>query len=329
MSQVRLHGLARTTPAVREEIQRSELSLKELSKKFNISMSTVHKWKHRKGEVQDRSHTRHNLGCSLSGEEEEIAVELKTRVLLSLDDITEVLNRCINPNLRRSSIHRALQRRGVSGRQSRLSEEKRVERFEEVTRSGYIHMDVKYLTKLGGKRSYLYVGIDRYSRYVYTEVLYDLRPKTAGDFVKRFTENFPHPVYKILTDNGFEWTDRGAGQAKAKATGEHEVDQVCRQNKIKHVLTRFRRPQTNGMVERFNRRINEAIGRKEKISANQGKNSFESHQERNEFIKHFIEGYNRTRLRCLGYRSPLAMLYDNHTGDNTCAGMTYCMELWW
>ena len=127
-------------------------------------------------------------------------------------------------------------------------------------------------------------------------------------------------MIKIVTDNGFEWTDRCTGFIKKKATGKHPVDLVCKEYKIKHSLTRIRRPQTNGMVERFNRRVNEAISRKEKICTNSGRNSFYSHEERNEFIKNFIDGYNRTRLRCLNYNAPILLLYSNHPEDNTYGG---------
>ena len=51
--EVLLHKLARTTPATRREIQVSNLSYKALAKKYNISVSTVSKWKNRNS-VEDR-----------------------------------------------------------------------------------------------------------------------------------------------------------------------------------------------------------------------------------------------------------------------------------
>ncbi|MGL5784558.1 MAG: integrase core domain-containing protein [Alphaproteobacteria bacterium] len=113
-----------------------------------------------------------------------------------------------------------------------------------------------------------------------------------------------------------------ACSVKEKATGNHAVDIVCKAFAVKHNLTKIRRPQTNGTVERFNRRINEAISKKSKISTNSGKNSFDSHEERNEFIMQFIDSYNRTRLRCLQYSAPVELLYSNHQKYNTSAGMT-------
>ena len=315
MPEIVLHKLARTTPALREMIKKSPLSGRQLAKKLNLSLDTIYKWKKRES-VYDRSHRRHNLLSSVSPVEEEIIVELRQMVDLSLDDITEVMRRCVNPTLTRSSIYRAMKRCGVTKR-SRIAGEATSQRFEETTACGILHMDVKYLTKLEGKRSYLYVAIDRFTRYVYAEILYDLEQSTAAAFIERFIAHFPYKVVKIITDNGFEWTDRCAGGVKEKPTGFHAVDLVCARHTIKHQLTKIRRPQTNGMVERFNRRVNEALARKDKVSANSGRNSFHSHEERNTFIRTFIESYNRTRLRCLNYKAPLEILNSNLTEHNT------------
>ncbi len=321
--EITLHKLARTTPAIRKEIQQSKLTYKELARKFGVSVATIYRWK-RRDNVHDRSHARKNLLSSLSSIQEHIVVELRKTLGLSLDDVTEVMRRCINPELTRSSIYRAMKRCGVAKRPQE-GDLATWQRFEETTEPGYIHMDVKYLTKLGGKRSYVYVAIDRLTRYVYVEVLYNLESQTAADFVERFVVFFPYKVKKLITDNGFEWTDRCAGGIKDQATGTHPMDVVCNKHDIKHKLTKIRRPQTNGMVERFNRRINEAIEQKAKIDKNSGRNSFYTHEERNEFIKKFVNNYNNTRLRCLNYNTPVIMLYGNHAEYNTYAGVTFAV----
>ena len=153
-------------------------------------------------------------------------------------------------------------------------------------------------------------------------MLYNLEPNTSAGFVERFTKHFPYKIKKIVTDNGFEWTDRCSGGVKSRPSGTHPVDQVCEKVEIRHVLTRIRRPQTNGMVERFNRRVNQAIAQKGKITDNSGRNTFHSHAERNRYIMNFVEAYNRTALQCLNYRAPCSILLDNHTEGNTFAGMT-------
>ena len=145
---------------------------------------------------------------------------------------------------------------------------------------------------------------------LFIEILYYLKDKTPSLLIERFMHNFKCLILRILTDNGFEWSDRCTREIKEKSTGLHPVDILCRKHNIKHVLTKIRRPQTNGMVERFNRRINEAINMKTKVSRNC---SFSSHDERNSFINDFVFNYNRTRLICLKYNSQIEILNDNLT----------------
>ena len=325
---ITLHKLAKTTPLIRKELQASTLPVSVLAKTYNISESTVRKWKGRE-DVNDRSHARHNTLSKLSSCEEEMIKALRLNASLTVRDITEVLNRCVNVDIRKSSVHRAMKRMGIDGcLQTKVSEG--YSPFHEELAPGYIHLDTKFLTKLGDKRSYVYVAIDRFSRYVYAEIHYDLKPSNSADFLERFLEHFHRPVHTILTDNGMEWTDRCAGKVKARATGNHAVDQVCARHGVKHKLTRPRRPQTNGMVERFNRRIQDAIMRKGKIAANSGRNVFTSHEERNSYILDFVDHYNQTRLACLKYQSPTHMLIkydhnnntDDHPGPNIATGMT-------
>ena len=63
----------------------------------------------------------------------------------------------------------------------------------------------------------------------------------------------------ILTDNAKEFTDRLFGLRKPAATGTHEFDKPCTALNIEHRLTPPKSPQTNGMVERFNGRVEEVL----------------------------------------------------------------------
>jgi DNA-binding transcriptional regulator YiaG len=53
-----LHARARTTPVIRREIQNSTLSERKLAAKYNITRSTVRKWRQRDS-TADRSHRAH------------------------------------------------------------------------------------------------------------------------------------------------------------------------------------------------------------------------------------------------------------------------------
>ena len=54
---------------------------------------------------------------------------------------------------------------------------------------------------------------------------------------------------RILTDNGKEYT------TTHWANGKHEYEQFLKQNSIRHTRIKPRMPQSNGMVERFNRTL--------------------------------------------------------------------------
>ncbi|NOT71508.1 MAG: transposase [Hyphomicrobium sp.] len=253
--------------------------------------------------------------------EERLAVELRTSLALPLDDIVEVLRRCVNATLSRSQVHRCLQRHGVSAKPKQ--EREKAAAFEVDRPAGLIHLDVKYLPPLHRKRAYAYVAIDRATCFVYVEILYDRRGETAAAFLRRFLSVFKIDVHTVLTDNGSEWTDRYAvdkeNKPKDRPSGQHPVDRFCAERAIKHKLTRPFRPQTNGMVERFNRRIGEHLEKLPRNGAGHHRR-FETHEERNAYLMTFVENYNRTRLKCLDYLAPIEAVA-NLPGQNTKAGI--------
>ena len=316
--EIRLHANARTTPKIRAYIQASRESVRSLSSELGVTETTIRRWKNRTT-AEDGSHTRHNLNQSTSPREEEIIVELRQRVGLSLNDITEVMHRCVNPGLSWSAIHRCLQRLVATALppiESDLAPKRG--RFDK-TEFGYAHVDLKHLTCLQGKLSYVFVAIERTTRFVYVEVAEKRNAPTIAACLERFCQAFPYKIHTILTDNGSEFTDRFAvckiGKPEGLPSGDHPFDLVCKKFGIMHKLTKPFSPQTNGMVERFNRRISEAMALKAFVNKNQRKNKFLNHQERNTFLKDFVYAYNHTRLACLGYLSPLQTLSKYQTNQ--------------
>ena len=314
-----LHANATTTPKIRSYIQRSKKPVAELVAELGVSETTIRRWRGRTT-VDDRSHRPKRLTTSLSAVEEALVCELRTSLQLPLDDIVEVMRRCVNGRLSRSAIHRCLQRHGISRRKKPGKPSVGV--FEQ-TAVGFIHIDLKHLPALERRKSYVFVAIDRATRYVYVEIHRRRDAETSAGFLRRFLAHFPYRVHTILTDNGAEFTDRFAVDMKNKPqgrpSGNHPFDLVCANHKIDHRLTRPYRPQTNGLVERFNRRITEAIGREPKRGS--ARRTFPCHADRDAFLNRLVADYNRTRLKCLGYLAPLEALA-NLPGPNTKAGVT-------
>ena len=97
---VRLHANATTTPRIRAYIQASAAPVAEHARELGVSEPTVRRWRGRDTQT-DRSHARHNLNASTTPEQEAIIMALRTDARLSLDDITEVMQRCLAPELSR------------------------------------------------------------------------------------------------------------------------------------------------------------------------------------------------------------------------------------
>lgn len=122
---------------------------------------------------------------------------------------------------------------------------------------GYVHVDVMYLPPMQDEssRRYLFVAIDRTTRWVFVQFKTNKTAASAKVFLNVLHKACPIKINKLLTDNGKEFTDRLFASREREPSGEHEFDQLCQELGIEHRLTKPRTPRTNGMVERFNGRI--------------------------------------------------------------------------
>jgi transposase-like protein len=305
---LKLHANATTTPRARAYIRQSRAPVAALARELGVSATTIRRWRRRHG-VPDRSHTPRRLAIRPSPLEERLVGEPRRALARPLDDITEVMRRGVNPRLSRRAIHRGLVRHGLDRRPRPVQPPSG--RLEAAP-GGCIPIDLKHLPALERQKSDVFVAIDRATRHLELEA--HPRRDAAAAFLERFLARFPHPVRTILTDNGSGLADRFAVAMKGKPSGRHPFDAVCARHGIAHRLTRPFRPRSNGLVERFNRRLAEAIGRQPKRGI--GHSLFASHAERDPFLHRFVQDSNRTRLRCLAYRAPLDAL-TNPTGHNT------------
>ena len=302
--QIHLHKNARTTPAVRAELRASTLSTEILAQQYGISKATVAKWRKRDS-TADASHRPKRMRTNLSPVQEAVVVELRKMLLLPLDDLLAVTHEFINDKVSRSGLDRCLRRHGVSNLKALKQVEENPQPTEKKTfkdyEPGFVHVDVKYLPRMPDERSrqYLFVAIDRATRWVYVEILPAKSAKHAQAFLKRLIAAAPFRITKILTDNGKKFTDRFCATGQRQPTGKHLFDNVCQRNGIEHRLTKPRHPQTNGMVERFNGRIAEVLQT----------TRFQSGEQLSETITRYVKLYNQhIPQRALGHVAPTQSL---------------------
>jgi RHS repeat-associated protein len=135
-----LHGSATTTGAVRRAIQHSQESIKALANRYGINPKTVAKWKKRQSVNDLPTGPKCPRSSVLSVEEEAIIVAFRRHSLLALDDGLYALQPTI-PRLTRSSLHRCLQRHGIS-RLPELKEDKPVQKTFKPCPIGYFHIEI-------------------------------------------------------------------------------------------------------------------------------------------------------------------------------------------
>ncbi|GGY06557.1 IS481 family transposase [Litchfieldella qijiaojingensis] len=264
---IKLHKQATTTPKIRAEIQAAPpgISNSELARRYGVADTTVRRWRLRQ-DTHDRSHTRHNLLATLTPEQEEVLIAAREFLRLGLDDLLVVAREFLNPRLSRSGLHRMLKRREVPtltelARQDAADDETPKHKPFRDYAPGFVHVDIKHLPQMPDeeRKRYLYVAIDRATRWVYLEVRRSQSAQDARIFMKRVIEKAPFKVQKVLTDNGKSFTDRFTRAGERTPSGQHPFDQECQQHGIQHRLIKPGRPQTNGMVERFNGRISDVL----------------------------------------------------------------------
>lgn len=125
--------------------------------------------------------------------EEAMIVAFRQRTLLPLDDVMGCLRGSI-PKLTRSSLHRCLERHGVSRLPTSEAMTKRG-RFAQ-TAIGYVHIDSCELRHADGKLV-MFLAIDRVSKFAYVE-FHDHAGKMEGAaFLRNVVAAFPYKIHTV------------------------------------------------------------------------------------------------------------------------------------
>ena len=204
-----------------------------------------------------------------------MAVVLRRSLLLSLDDLLSVVREFLNPDVSRSGLDWCLRRHGVANLRALVAQTPRPTHkpFKEYE-PGYLHVDVKYPphfapsatgSSAARKLMNLHGAICSWRLIAPpgSGVRADLPQQDRGQRAPVASRDLdracPVKITRVLTDNGKEFTDRLFGLRQRAASGEHDFDRLCDDLGIEHRLSPPMHPQTNGMVGRFNGRIEEVL----------------------------------------------------------------------
>jgi hypothetical protein len=293
-----LHGSATTTEAIRRAIQNSQESLRALARHYGINQKTVAKWKKRTSVTDVPTGPKEPRSTVLTVEEEGIIIAFRKHTLLPLDDCLYSLQATI-PHLSRSSLHRCLQRHGIS-RLPEVDGDKPDRKKFKAYPIGYFHVDIAEMQTTEG-RLYLYVGIDRTSKFAFVQLVTKTDRNSASAFLMDLIEAVPYKIHTVLTDNGIQFTfpPRYADGPTARYM-THMFDMRCQENGIEHRLTKIKHPWTNGQVERMNRTIKEATVKRY---------HYDSHSQFKRHLGDFITAYNfARRLKTLKGLTPFEFI---------------------
>jgi transposase InsO family protein len=299
-----IHPNARTTPVVRAEIARSTEPTGALARRYGVSTETVRKWRKRGPEdCRDRPSRPRKLPWKATEEERAVVCALRRATGFPLDDLTFVVRHFL-PHLDRDNVYRILKAEGLSRRPAPAAPEKAAAKFREYE-LGFVHVDVKHLPKLRTadgelRKRFLFVAIDRRSRSVHLAVKDDETEASAKAFLEEALAAFPFRVTRILTDRGSCFTAEG-------------FERLCRELGVEHRKTRPYTPRTNGMVERFNGRVQrEVLGI-----------TVASHRDLERLLAGFNAAYDARRQRVLGGRSPEEVVRERLAQDRGLANPGY------
>src|SRR5829696_4386279 len=299
MGQV-LHGSARTTEAVRRAIQHSQASLRALAKRYGINQKTVRKWKARDCVADLRTGPKEPRSTVLSVEEEAIVIAFRRHTLLPLDDCLYALQATI-PHLTRSSLHRCLQRHGISRLPEVEGDKPEKKRFKSYP-IGFFHIDLAEVRPRKASCICMWPSIAPRSS---PSCSWSRRPNTvtARAFLDALVAAVPYQIEIVPTDNGIQFADLPKNRSGPTAMFRgHPFDRACRSHGIEHRLTKPNHPWTNGQVERMNRTIKEATVQRY---------HYDRHDQLRRHLDDFVAAYNfGRRLKTLKGLTPYEFIQE-------------------
>lgn len=163
----------------------------------------------------------------------------------------------------------------------------RTRKSPRVGSPGYIEIDTIEI-RLNKHKYYFVSIIDIFTRFAYVELLSTKSAKETKEALERFRDIYCHIVIAAQTDNGSEFFK--------------EFHEYLETEKIKHIFIYPNSPKLNGVVERFNRTIQEEF-------INRSRDFGYNNERFNTKLTSYLNWYNCHRPHSsLGYQSPMQFI---------------------
>lgn len=163
----------------------------------------------------------------------------------------------------------------------------RTRKSSKVKRSGYIEIDTIHVT-INKKRLYFVSIIDIFTKFALVRKVPSPSSKQARLIFQEFQDQYQEKIHTIQTDNGSEFLG--------------SFHNYMEEQKLKHMFIYPNSPKLNGVVERFNRTVQEEfINRSDEIYYDEDKF--------NQKLIKYLNWHNTKRPHSsLGYQSPIQFM---------------------
>jgi len=216
---------------------------------FGISRKTFYKWvaryaSHGEAGLCDRPRRPRNSRNATPKEVVSKVLYLRQNYHFGPARIAAYLQRYHGIRVAHSTVHRILQRHGLSklpSNQRYQRQTHRWKRYEKQQPGHRIQVDVKFLERIPGskKRLYQFTAIDDCTRIRVLKIYDGCNQRNAIQFIDEVIRRLPFRIHVVQTDNGSEFQSKFHWHLR-------DLD-------MQHVYIRPRTPRLNGKVERSHR----------------------------------------------------------------------------
>jgi hypothetical protein len=220
---------ARTTPAMRREIQQSGDTDLALAARFKVNPKTIAKWRDRTTTADSRMGPKKPTSTTLDLAQEAGCIVFRKRTRLSLDDCLARLQPQI-PHLRRTALNRCFMRYGVN----RIPKGQRKQQLDLTVPEGGADVWVD-IYALPDDRGYMYIGITTHGILADAQWVEEFGASETAEFAKQMVDRNEFYIKSIETDDSPAFVGRKIKASVAMSFDDmHPFAAFCTERYIEH-----------------------------------------------------------------------------------------------